>query len=423
MAPPDPISTDLVPLENRSTEWVGTPPVADGLASPLLGASLMPPGAEQLSQMGANSYTAVTPSDSFSANGASSPGIFRSLDDFMTGGNRTHNAQIDQLVTQVAIRIIEEQRGECLCSERAAEIRRFVHDELRHYKVNTGRQRNGNVDHADFGEILEHTVHHFGGRVEGSEVPAVLETNEHVHARIEQMIEEELNRPENSRLWEERGLDGMETLRATLRTRLHAEFAQILMNEAYTENLSEVSDFFRGSIVDTFETRAPGIVASTLTESMVCRQPTEGGPSVVADTAVSVGSSGGGPRVVQDTTGIAPANEADLEARRLLEAEIRRQVPALAHGHFDGAVRLLAREVLRARQASGGEVAFDASGRALFPVETEVTRILEADRRAMEENDRLALERAAAEIREAREARERRGMEMDLSERPLRPLR
>jgi hypothetical protein len=46
--------------------------------------------------------------------------------------------------------------------------------------------------------------------------------------------------------------------------------------------------------------------------------------------------------------------EADLEARRLLEAEIRRQVPPLAHGHFDGAVRLLAQQILRERQASGG---------------------------------------------------------------------
>lgn len=407
MAPPNRIPRELVPAELRPLEGIG----------PLL------PPAEGLVSLGMDSFTAVgpSPSVSYSTNGLASGNFFGSAVDFMTGGNRTHNAQIDQLVTQEAIRIIEEQRGECLCSERAAEIRRFVHDELRHYKVNTGRQRNGNVDHADFGEILEHTVHHFGGRVDGPPgVPAILETNEHVHARIEQMIEEELNRPENSRLWEERGLDGMENLRSTLRTRLRAEFAHILMNEAYTEHLWEVADFFRRGIVHTFETRAAGIVASTMTESMVCLQPSEGGPHVVSEMPVSVGSSGGGPRMIQDTTGIAPVNEADLEARRLLEAEIRRQVPSLAHGHFNGAVRVLAREILRARQASGGEVAFDVSGRALFPVESEVTRILETDRRAMEANDRLTLERAATEMRESRE---RRGMEMDISERPVRPLR
>jgi len=402
MAPPDRIPTDIVRVEGSPLP-TNPLPMGDGLftPSPLLSTPL-------------DSFVTVTSSPLYETPVAD---VARN---FMTGGNRTHNAQIDQLVTQAAIRVIGGQRGECLCSEEAAEIRRFVHDELRHYKVNGNGQRNGNVNHADFREILENTVHHFGGRVEGSEVPAVLETNEHVHARIEQMIEEELTRPETSRLWEERGLEGMETLRATLRTRLHAEFSQILMNEAYTENLSEVSDFFRSSIVDTFETRATGIVASTMTESMVCTQPSEGGPRVVAEMPVSVGSSGGGPRVVQDTTGIAPVSDADLETRRLLEAEIRRQVPSLAHGHFDGAVRVLAREVLRARHASGGEMAFDASGHALFPVEGEVTRILEADRRAMVENDRLTLERTATEMRESRE---RRGMEMDISERPVRPLR
>jgi hypothetical protein len=337
----------------------------------------------------------------------------------MTGGNRHHNGQIDQLVTQEAIRIIEEQRGECLCAEETAEIRRFVHDELRHYKRNGNGQRNGNVDSSDFREILEHTVSHFEGRVANLGVPVVLESNEHVHARIEQMIEEELSRPENTRLWEERGVEGMETLRATLRTRLHSEFSHILMNEAYTENLSEVSDFYRSHIVDSFETRAAGIVASTMTESMVCISPTESGPRLVAVAAVSGGSSGSGPRVVQDTTGLAVPNDAELESRRLLEAEIRRVVPRLAHGHFDGAVRILANEILRGRRASGGEVAFDASGRALFPVEAEVTRLLESDRLAMEETDRRTLERAATEMREDRE---RRGTEMDVTRRPERPM-
>ncbi len=154
---------------------------------------------------------------------------------------------------------------------------------------------------------------------------------------------------------------------------------------------------------------------------LVCEAPRDGvGPRVVSEAGLSsTGSSESGPRVVQDTTGIAPPNDADLDARRLLEAEIRRQVPRLAHGHFDGVVRLLAQEVLRARHASGGEVAFDASGHALFPVEGEVTRILEADHRAMAENDRLSLERAATEMRESRE---RRGMEMDVTRHPDRPI-
>jgi hypothetical protein len=160
-----------------------------------------------------------------------------------------------------------------------------------------------------------------------------------------------------------------------------------------------------------------GLIRSDL----VCEAPRDAaGPRVVSEAGLSgAGSAETGPRVVQDTTGLSAPNDAELESRRLLEAEIRRVVPRLAHGHFDGAVRVLANEILRGRRATGAEVSFDASGRALFPVEAEVTRLLESDRRAMEETDRRTLERAAIEMREDRE---RRGAEMDITRRPERPM-
>jgi hypothetical protein len=189
------------------------------------------------------------------------------MNDFMTGGNRTHNAAIDQMVTREAVRILEAEKGMCIDE---AEVRRFVHDELRHFKVNGFGQRNGNVDHSDFAEILDHTVTHFGGRVERRAAPLVLESNEDVHWRIEEMIEAEFLKPENAEALSGMSVDRLETLRSTLRTRLRAEFASILMNEAYTENLEDVSDFFRSSIVSTFEDRARSIAANAVGEAMVC---------------------------------------------------------------------------------------------------------------------------------------------------------
>jgi hypothetical protein len=85
---------------------------------------------------------------------------------------------------------------------------------------------------------------------------AVLETNEDMHARIEQMIEESLHGP------------GNESLRAKLRTRLRAEFSQVLQNEAYVDRFEDVADFYRDHVVATFESRAASIVAEAAAEAL-----------------------------------------------------------------------------------------------------------------------------------------------------------
>lgn len=265
MPPPDRIPTDLVRVDGRPLEFVTAPLVADGVTSPLLGVSLVPSGADALSALGGNSFTAVDPSPGFSSN-ESSPGLFRSINDFMTGGNRTHNAEVDALITQAAIERLERERGQTLGTAERAEIRRYVHDLLPEYKRNTSGQRNGNVDPSDFPEILDHTLSHFGMRVR-SEGPRVVESNEDMNWRIEELIEREMMMPGNEALWSD---PNFETIRATLRTRLRAEFSGMLMNEWGSERLEDVNDFLKSGIVADFEGRAEGIISNGIASAGVC---------------------------------------------------------------------------------------------------------------------------------------------------------
>jgi len=247
--------------------------VADGVANPLLGVTGIPSGVEALSQAG-NAFTLANSGDVYRPGTVSSPGVFRDVGDFMTGGNRTHNAEVDQLITQEAIRLLEEARGESFGAERRAEVRRYVHDLLPSYKQNAGGQRNGNVDPSDFSEILDHTLEHFGLRTR-REGPRVIESSEDMHWRIEELIEHELML---SASWNDPNL---ETIRATLRTRLRAEFSQILMNEWGSENLEDINDFLRGGIVADFETRAFALMPDVLASSTVCTA-TDSEPSPAA---------------------------------------------------------------------------------------------------------------------------------------------
>lgn len=172
---------------------------------------------------------------------------------FMTGGNRTHNRTIHQMVTQEAIRILEERRGAPLSAEEAAQVREFVHQEAKPYKDNGPGQRNGNAGHSNFREILENTVAHFGGRLRTGR-PSVLETSEDMHAHIEHMIDEALPG------------SGPEALRASLRTRLRAEFAGILMNEWGSERLEDIIGPMRAGITREFGARAEAILRGQFRE-------------------------------------------------------------------------------------------------------------------------------------------------------------
>lgn len=189
--------------------------------------------------------------------------------DFMSGGNRTHNQKAHYLAQEVQ-RILERDSGVCFDP---AEVRRQVHDELARHKINDGREHNTNVLDGDFREIIDHVVAHFGGRVSGP-VSRVIETSEDMHWRIEDLIEGELAKPENAALWEAMDLEGIERLRATIRTRLRAEFSSALMNEWGSERLEDVSDFLRQDIVVDFELQFLAVIAEAIGSSAVC----EAGP-------------------------------------------------------------------------------------------------------------------------------------------------
>jgi hypothetical protein len=243
--------------------------------------------------------------------GPSASGYFRSPGDFMTGGNARHNAAIDQLVVQEALRILEGRQ----MSVDPGMVRRYVHDELRHYKVNEAGRRNGNVDHSDFQEIVDNTVSHFGGRVRNAG-PRALETSEDVNWRIEDLIEEELFKTENVPVVREISLERLETLRATMRTRLRAEFAHILMNEAYTENIEDVADFFRDSIVSTFEERAPGILENAVGEVAVCDAAAPGNGGPLPSLSPPAGPAAGLPGVLVSGADARPSGRIDRDVVR-----------------------------------------------------------------------------------------------------------
>lgn len=298
----------------------------------------------------------------------------------MTGGNARHNASIDQLVVQEALRILQEKRQMSIDPNL---VRRYVHDELRHYKVNEAGRRNGNVDHSDFQEILEHTVSHFAGRVRSSG-PRTLETTEDVNWRIEDLIEEEFSRPANAETLNALDLERYEQLRATMRTRLRAEFAQILMNEAYTEHFEEVADFFRGSIVSTFEERAPGIMSAAVGESSVCSAdvPTN---NAVAPAVVPAG----GPAVRQ----IFVDSESGRSTGRV-DADVVRIQLVLRYPRF---LSQTAREALLDNRPlpSGAELINSSFATEVTAVtEAIVQRYAEIDRSESGERDRLWREEA-----------------------------
>lgn len=169
--------------------------------------------------------------------------------DYMTGGNQTHNQKAHYL-TQEVLRILEQERE---MSFDPAKIRRAVHYEMARFKINDGSEHNTNVLESDFPEIIDHVVSAFGGRESGP-VSRVIETSEDIHWRIEELIEGEL----------------LETLRATLRTRLRAEFSSILMNEWGVERLEDVSDFLRDGIVVDFELRSLAVIEEANASSAVC---------------------------------------------------------------------------------------------------------------------------------------------------------
>lgn len=181
--------------------------------------------------------------------------LFGQPEDFMTGGNRSHNAEADYLVREIVKRV--EASGGSIANW--GDVRDWVHNELIHFKNNGGNQRNGNVSRADWSEVIDHGVTHFSGRSR-SQI-AVVETTEDMHLRIEELIDQAFSDCGTGGLISASSED---FFRDQLRTQLRSDFAKMLMNEWGSENLEDISDFMRNGVVMDFEGRAEAIISRWL---------------------------------------------------------------------------------------------------------------------------------------------------------------